>query len=142
VPEAFSASAREPASIQRPTVEVEAPGMVSVATERPFERTEVRVMGSAEAGVASARTRVCKVSYMHAAGCHSRARPDCGLRARIQSTTHASEGLQDRARRRPRLSLTPSDQSETGYWCADFARCVVLISAARARGAARPDEGK
>lgn len=63
MPEAFEASAREPASIQRPTVEVEAPGMVSETTERPFERVEVLVMGSADlTGVASARARVC---YQH-----------------------------------------------------------------------------
>jgi hypothetical protein len=59
VPEAFWASAREPASIQRPTVEVEAPGMVSETTERPFERVEVLVMGSAVlTGVARARASV------------------------------------------------------------------------------------
>lgn len=47
VPLALGASALEPASIQRPTVEVDAPGMVSVETLRPFERVDVLVTGSA-----------------------------------------------------------------------------------------------
>lgn len=47
MPLAPGASALEPASIQRPTVEVEAPGMVSVETLRPLERVDVLVTGSA-----------------------------------------------------------------------------------------------
>jgi len=37
----------DPASIHNPTVEVEAPGIVSVETLNPFDRTEVLVTGSA-----------------------------------------------------------------------------------------------
>ena len=37
----------DPASIHNPTVEVEAPGMVSVETLNPFDKTEVLVTGSA-----------------------------------------------------------------------------------------------
>jgi hypothetical protein len=50
----------DPASIHNPTVEVEAPGMVSVETLNPFDKTEVLVTGSAyflddpETGVARA----------------------------------------------------------------------------------------
>jgi hypothetical protein len=55
----------DPASIHNPTVEVEAPGIVSVETLNPFDKTEVLVTGSAyfledpETGVA----RVLANSY-------------------------------------------------------------------------------
>lgn len=54
VPLAPGASALLPASIQSPTVLVDIPGIVSVDTDSPFERTEVLVTGSAYfAGVAN-----------------------------------------------------------------------------------------
>lgn len=68
MPLAPSASAREPASIQRPTVEVWAPGMVSVEIERPFESTLVLVTGPWAAGVASARASVCGTVSNHIRG--------------------------------------------------------------------------
>lgn len=37
----------DPASIHNPTVDVDAPGMVSVDTLNPFDKTEVLVTGSA-----------------------------------------------------------------------------------------------
>lgn len=45
MPFVASVSAREPASIQAPTVAVWAVGFVSVATVRPLERVEVLVVG-------------------------------------------------------------------------------------------------
>jgi hypothetical protein len=54
----------DPASIHSPTVDVEAPGIVSVDTLNPFDRTEVLVTGSEyflpETGVARLRARVYK----------------------------------------------------------------------------------
>lgn len=56
VPEVASVSARDPASIQIPTVAVWRKGEYSVATERPFERVVVCVGRMREfAGVARAR---------------------------------------------------------------------------------------
>jgi hypothetical protein len=58
----------DPASIHNPTVEVEAPGIVSVETLNPLDKTEVLVTGSAyfledpETGVA----RVLANSYISA----------------------------------------------------------------------------
>ena len=57
----------DPASIHNPTVEVEAPGIVSVETLNPLDKTEVLVTGSAcfwedpETGVA----RVLVNSYIN-----------------------------------------------------------------------------
>lgn len=84
VPLALPASAREPASIQRPTVEVEAPGMVSVEIERPFESTDVLVTGSAVlTGVARARASVCGACM--SALVHVAQRRRVGLRSQSQS---------------------------------------------------------
>lgn len=47
MPLALGASALDPASIQSPTVEVDAPGIVSVEMLSPFERVDVLVTGSA-----------------------------------------------------------------------------------------------
>lgn len=47
MPLALGASALDPASIQSPTVEVDAPGIVSVEILSPFERVDVLVTGSA-----------------------------------------------------------------------------------------------
>ena len=56
MPEVASVSARDPASIQIPTVAVCRKGEYSVATERPFDRVVVCVGRMREfAGVASAR---------------------------------------------------------------------------------------
>lgn len=67
VPLALGASALEPASIQRPTVEVDAPGMVSVETLRPFERVDVLVTGSAATvtGCTAARFLASDCGFFH-----------------------------------------------------------------------------
>ena len=58
MPEVESVSAREPASIQTPTVAVEALGEASVATVRPFGSVEICVSGDGdETVVASDRVR-------------------------------------------------------------------------------------
>ena len=57
VPLADMESPLDPASIHSPTVDVDAPGIVSVDTLNPFDKTEVLVTGSAyflpDTGVAS-----------------------------------------------------------------------------------------
>jgi hypothetical protein len=64
----------DPASIHNPTVEVEAPGIVSVETLNPFDKTEVLVTGSAyfledpETGVARVLARVWRILANHLLG--------------------------------------------------------------------------
>jgi hypothetical protein len=61
----------DPASIHNPTVEVEAPGIVSVETLNPFDKTEVLVTGSAyfledpETGVARVLANSYEISDLY-----------------------------------------------------------------------------
>lgn len=143
MPFVSAVSAREPASIHMPTVEVWAYGECWVATVRPFLRVVVWVLMGAETGVAKFRRRGAEGNALLVRPLE---RFRASLRDAIVSVCQSPGLIWRTVNGRPGSELrqqVPGDWRDTGLdgwagWVEAFNRRTKLMSSGKAKAARKP----